>query len=58
LHVASDELLRVLLQDRVDLVEEVVDVLGDLRVPLGDPGSTSGATSSTSSSRRALPDWD
>src|SRR5690349_9191919 len=35
LHVAPDELFRVLLEDRVDLVQEIVDVLGDLRVPLG-----------------------
>src|SRR2546423_14098858 len=36
LDVAPDELLGVLLQHRVDLVEQVVDVLADLLVPLGD----------------------
>jgi hypothetical protein len=35
LYVPADELLGVLLQDRVDFVEQVVDVLGDLGVALG-----------------------
>src|SRR4051812_24607219 len=35
LDIAADELLGVLLQDGVDLVQQVVDVLGDLRVALG-----------------------
>src|SRR5207248_3847447 len=38
LDVPADELLRVLLQYRVDLVQQVVDVLGDLLLPLGDLG--------------------
>jgi hypothetical protein len=36
LDVSADKLLCVLFQDGVDLVEEVVDVLGDLGVALGD----------------------
>src|ERR1051326_933877 len=36
LDVPADELLGVLLQHRVDLVEQVVDVLGDLLLTLGD----------------------
>src|SRR5688572_15923133 len=36
LHITADELLGVLLQDGVDLVEQVVHVVGDLGVPLGD----------------------
>src|SRR5690349_3469747 len=36
LDVTSHELLGVLLQHGVDLVEQVVDVLGDLGVPLGN----------------------
>src|SRR5262249_37703611 len=36
LHVPADELLRVLFQHRIDLVEKVVDLLGDLLMPLRD----------------------
>jgi hypothetical protein len=38
LYITPDKFFGVLLQDRVDLVEQVVDVLGDLGVPLGDLG--------------------
>ena len=59
LDVPADELLRVLLEHRVDLVQEVVDVLGELLVALGDLGvRLGGGASSISSSRRALPDCD
>src|SRR5260370_24671093 len=36
LHVRPDELLRVLLEDLVDLVQDRVDVIGELFVPLPD----------------------
>src|SRR5438874_9669164 len=36
LDVSADELLGVLFQYRVDLVEQVVDILADLLMPLGD----------------------
>jgi hypothetical protein len=36
LHVSAHKFFGVLLEDRVDLVEQIVDVLGDLGVPLGN----------------------
>src|SRR4051794_38447334 len=42
LDIAPDELLRVLLEHGIDLVQQIVDIFGQLFVPLGSLGARFG----------------